>query len=142
MKKAQGDGNRDELWAHPLPLAQVSLPSSACLSTLLLIRLANAYATSFVHFWMALTRIFVLFMFIAAVVARRQSVWDPIIRLPTEENATRWAVLVAGSNGFGNYRHQVYFFAKLILLLNLSIHFFSYFLFIRYKKYIKMFCMS
>ncbi|EPS73966.1 asparaginyl endopeptidase [Genlisea aurea] len=37
--------------------------------------------------------------------------WDPIIRWPfhrrgTPENGTRWAVLVAGSNGFGNYRHQ------------------------------------
>ncbi|KAL1568969.1 legumain [Salvia divinorum] len=57
---------------------------------------------------MALTGFFVLFMFMAlqGVAARRQSAWDPIIRLPTEDNATRWAVLVAGSNGFGNYRHQ------------------------------------
>ncbi|KAK6138680.1 hypothetical protein DH2020_027570 [Rehmannia glutinosa] len=42
---------------------------------------------------------------------RRRNPWDPIIRWPldrreTEENGTRWAVLVAGSNGFGNYRHQ------------------------------------
>lgn len=39
--------------------------------------------------------------------------WDPTIRMPTEresddddEVGTRWAVLVAGSNGYGNYRHQ------------------------------------
>ncbi|KAG9154424.1 hypothetical protein Leryth_000858 [Lithospermum erythrorhizon] len=38
--------------------------------------------------------------------------WDPIIRSPVEEieeedgGGTRWAVLVAGSNGYGNYRHQ------------------------------------
>jgi len=38
---------------------------------------------------------------------------EPVIKLPTqlhaelEEGGTRWAVLVAGSNGFGNYRHQV-----------------------------------
>ncbi|KAJ4759520.1 Vacuolar-processing enzyme [Rhynchospora pubera] len=43
--------------------------------------------------------------------------WDPAIRLPSEKDAsldhesedeigTRWAVLVAGSMGFGNYRHQ------------------------------------
>lgn len=43
---------------------------------------------------------------------KRQNPWDPIIRWPTdrrenEEKGTRWAVLVAGSNGFGNYRHQV-----------------------------------
>ncbi|KAG2408337.1 hypothetical protein LR48_Vigan01g216800 [Vigna angularis] len=38
---------------------------------------------------------------------------DSFIKLPTEpedaesdELGTRWAVLVAGSNGFGNYRHQ------------------------------------
>ena len=48
--------------------------------------------------------------------------WEPLIRLPTEkgaapapapaapaavEGATKWAVLVAGSSGYGNYRHQV-----------------------------------
>lgn len=45
--------------------------------------------------------------------------WDPLIRSPvdleedlesdgqTTGNGTRWAVLVAGSNGYGNYRHQV-----------------------------------
>ncbi|XP_058764244.1 legumain isoform X2 [Vicia villosa] len=40
--------------------------------------------------------------------------WEPMIRLPGEpvdadvedEIGTRWAVLVAGSNGYGNYRHQ------------------------------------
>ncbi|XP_059639209.1 legumain [Cornus florida] len=38
--------------------------------------------------------------------------WDPLIRTPVEEdhrpeeNGTRWAVLVAGSHGYGNYRHQ------------------------------------
>ncbi|XP_071696358.1 legumain-like [Rutidosis leptorrhynchoides] len=41
--------------------------------------------------------------------------WDPLIRSPVDleqevddqlSNGTRWAVLVAGSNGFGNYRHQ------------------------------------
>ena len=26
------------------------------------------------------------------------------------EVGTRWAVLVAGSAGYGNYRHQVFFF--------------------------------
>jgi legumain len=49
--------------------------------------------------------------------------WDPLIRMPGEKEqalarggqddeeedgvGTRWAVLVAGSNGYGNYRHQV-----------------------------------
>ncbi|MQM10574.1 hypothetical protein Taro_043468 [Colocasia esculenta] len=43
--------------------------------------------------------------------------WDPEIRMPTEREGggdaeeddvvgTRWAVLVAGSSGYGNYRHQ------------------------------------
>ncbi|KAL3818189.1 hypothetical protein ACJIZ3_004094 [Penstemon smallii] len=37
--------------------------------------------------------------------------WDSIIRQPVDggeaaDDGTRWAVLVAGSNGFGNYRHQ------------------------------------
>ncbi|XP_057773583.1 vacuolar-processing enzyme [Salvia miltiorrhiza] len=57
---------------------------------------------------MTLCGILVLLVSVAALAlqgvgARR---WDPIIRRPTEENATTWAVLVAGSNGFGNYRHQ------------------------------------
>ena len=40
--------------------------------------------------------------------------WDSVIKLPTEpvdadsdEVGTRWAVLMASSNGYGNYRHQV-----------------------------------
>ncbi|MFS7929138.1 putative legumain protein [Helianthus anomalus] len=46
----------------------------------------------------------------------RQQLWDPLIRSPVDleadvdenmTNGTRWAVLVAGSKGFGNYRHQV-----------------------------------
>lgn len=42
---------------------------------------------------------------------------DSVIKLPTQEVdaesdevGTRWAVLVAGSNGYGNYRHQVSWF--------------------------------
>lgn len=46
--------------------------------------------------------------------------WERTIRMPTEKEevdggddddqkvGTRWAVLVAGSSGFGNYRHQVF----------------------------------
>ncbi|XP_049361770.1 legumain [Solanum verrucosum] len=46
---------------------------------------------------------------------RAHRFWDPLIRSPvdraddeTEEDGggVRWAVLVAGSNGYGNYRHQ------------------------------------
>lgn len=37
--------------------------------------------------------------------------WDSAIRMPIEEEedevGTRWAVLVAGSSGYANYRHQV-----------------------------------
>ncbi|KAE8813993.1 legumain [Hordeum vulgare] len=51
--------------------------------------------------------------------------WDPVIRMPGEEEpatargdggsqeeeedsvGTRWAVLVAGSSGYGNYTHEV-----------------------------------
>ncbi|PSS11505.1 Vacuolar-processing enzyme like [Actinidia chinensis var. chinensis] len=43
--------------------------------------------------------------------AGRMNRWDQVIRMPgeadePEENSTRWAVLVAGSKGYGNYRHQ------------------------------------
>ncbi|KAI7987685.1 hypothetical protein LOK49_LG13G01401 [Camellia lanceoleosa] len=42
----------------------------------------------------------------------RLNPWDQVIRMPgdqddePETNSTRWAVLVAGSSGYGNYRHQ------------------------------------
>lgn len=49
--------------------------------------------------------------------ALRVDPWESSIRMPTEkdepaeddekEGGTRWAVLVAGSSGYGNYRHQV-----------------------------------
>ncbi|KAF8364645.1 hypothetical protein HHK36_033380 [Tetracentron sinense] len=44
--------------------------------------------------------------------AARINRWETAIRMPSEreksgeETGTRWAVLVAGSSGFGNYRHQ------------------------------------
>lgn len=71
---------------------------------------------------MALRWILVVLLVAAAAgpaAARGGRRWDPVIRWPTghrvaeeseNENATRWAVLVAGSNGFGNYRHQVNYF--------------------------------
>ena len=60
-----------------------------------------------------------LLLFEAINVARaaRLNQWESGIRLPTEKDepqdiddqqlGTRWAVLVAGSAGYGNYRHQV-----------------------------------
>lgn len=50
--------------------------------------------------------------------ASRLNRWESGIRMPTEKDdaeevdgevGTRWAVLVAGSSGYGNYRHQVFF---------------------------------
>lgn len=51
----------------------------------------------------------------AAARLNRPWEWDSVIRLPGEpvdeadsdEVGTRWAILVAGSSGYGNYRHQV-----------------------------------
>lgn len=52
--------------------------------------------------------------------------WESVIKQPTESSSdvdgevgTRWAVLVAGSSGYGNYRHQVglVLFILIILLL-------------------------
>ncbi|KAM0935084.1 putative legumain protein [Dioscorea sansibarensis] len=46
------------------------------------------------------------FLLVGSVAGGR---WDSAIRMPTEkedEVGTRWAVLVAGSNGYVNYRHQ------------------------------------
>ncbi|KAF3942986.1 hypothetical protein CMV_030415 [Castanea mollissima] len=47
--------------------------------------------------------------------ASRLNRWESGVRMPTEKDdaedfdgevGTRWAVLVAGSSGYGNYRHQ------------------------------------
>jgi len=63
----------------------------------------------------------------AAAAGAEKGEWDPVIRMPGEKEpagshshsgegfegedddavGTRWAVLVAGSSGYGNYRHQV-----------------------------------
>jgi legumain len=47
-----------------------------------------------------------LLVLIAAVAGTR---WQDFLRLPSESESvgTRWAVLIAGSNGYYNYRHQV-----------------------------------
>ncbi|KAK6935229.1 Peptidase C13, legumain [Dillenia turbinata] len=62
--------------------------------------------------------IFLLLLLEAPAFGRtaRLNWWEPGLRLPTHkgeptedeeaEVSTRWAVLVAGSSGFGNYRHQ------------------------------------
>ena len=54
-----------------------------------------------------------LLVLVAAVAGTR---WQDFLRLPSESASedddaaavgTRWAVLIAGSNGYYNYRHQV-----------------------------------
>uniref|UniRef100_I1PYR6 legumain n=2 Tax=Oryza glaberrima TaxID=4538 RepID=I1PYR6_ORYGL len=32
--------------------------------------------------------------------------WQEFLRLPTENGGTKWALLIAGSSGYDNYRHQ------------------------------------
>ncbi|MQL80215.1 hypothetical protein Taro_012674, partial [Colocasia esculenta] len=50
---------------------------------------------------------FLLLLLLSVLVDSRR---DPLLRMPTdvadELVGTRWAVLIAGSNGYGNYRHQ------------------------------------
>ncbi|KAI3858127.1 hypothetical protein MKX03_022446 [Papaver bracteatum] len=53
----------------------------------------------------------VMVVFGIIVNGSQASRWDSTIKMPTEkeddeEIGTRWAVLVAGSQGYGNYRHQ------------------------------------
>lgn len=63
---------------------------------------------------------FVLFLGFNGLVNARPTEWNDILRMPTEKDhkaqglddtdddeiGTRWAILVAGSSGYGNYRHQ------------------------------------
>ena len=57
---------------------------------------------------------------ISAVVESRRDIVGDVLKLPSEVSSffrpvaeeedsvgTRWAVLIAGSNGYWNYRHQV-----------------------------------
>jgi len=53
-----------------------------------------------------------LLAFCAVTVLGRTPSWDGKIAMPTEEKekdeeGTRWAILIAGSAGYWNYRHQV-----------------------------------
>lgn len=67
--------------------------------------------------WISLFLFVLVIQAIGGGRAARLERWDSGIRLPSEkdkpeavhhkEPGTRWAVLVAGSNGYGNYRHQV-----------------------------------
>ncbi|XP_068318431.1 legumain [Pyrus communis] len=66
--------------------------------------------------WISLFLFVLVIQAIGGGRAARLERWDSGIRLPSEkdkpedvhhkEPGTRWAVLVAGSNGYGNYRHQ------------------------------------
>lgn len=65
------------------------------------------------HRLSAALAVLVLFLSVLAGVDSR---WDSALRLwservetaPSEESVgTRWAILIAGSSGFWNYRHQV-----------------------------------
>ena len=63
--------------------------------------------------WVFLTALVLLFQAICYGGASRLDRWESAIRMPTDDKdddelGTRWAVLVAGSSGFGNYRHQVH----------------------------------
>lgn len=61
---------------------------------------------------MALGRALVLVLLLALCavsVSGRSPSWDGMIQMPTEETkeeGTRWAILIAGSAGYWNYRHQ------------------------------------
>jgi legumain len=74
--------------------------------------------------WCLVLLVTVLAAATAARANAEKGEWDPVIRMPGEKEpaatvggeglddedddgvGTRWAVLVAGSNGYGNYRHQ------------------------------------
>ncbi|KAL1371242.1 hypothetical protein HN51_001469 [Arachis hypogaea] len=67
--------------------------------------------------WMLLFFFLLLFLNMQGKASRLNSFYDSVIRLPSESESesaendevgggTRWAVLVAGSSGYGNYRHQ------------------------------------
>ena len=64
-----------------------------------------------VRAFLSLFVFFFLIVLLPEISARRFHGWEPEIRMPAEseedEVGTRWAVLVAGSSGYGNYRHQV-----------------------------------
>lgn len=98
----------------------------------------HAHHTSFFHSPMARSlrllnspalQLFLLFLLLAEGTwgggALRLNRWDQKIWMPTDQfepeedgegAGTRWAVLVAGSYGYGNYRHQVGFFIFLTFI--------------------------
>lgn len=67
---------------------------------------------------------------------------DPSLRLPSDREVeringdedddvgTRWAVLIAGSSGYGNYRHQVCSAFHILRILSVVFEIFMLFIFI------------
>uniref|UniRef100_A0A7N0V896 Legumain prodomain domain-containing protein n=1 Tax=Kalanchoe fedtschenkoi TaxID=63787 RepID=A0A7N0V896_KALFE len=69
-----------------------------------------------------------LAVFSGLISGSRELIGDGVLRLPSEASkffqgdhngddsvGTRWAVLIAGSNGYWNYRHQVYFRCRFLV---------------------------
>lgn len=69
-----------------------------------------------------------LLLLLLLVRAESRGRFEPKILMPTEKTkpadqdedsiGTRWAVLVAGSSGYGNYRHQVHTSSQIFLVPN------------------------
>lgn len=70
----------------------------------------------------------VVLVSISAVVESRHDIVGDVLKLPSEVSSffrpvsddddsvgTRWAVLIAGSNGYWNYRHQVFIVMRTVL---------------------------
>lgn len=91
---------------QPLISMNLSLFKSTCL--FLFPSLLSKMPTFFLP-----TLLLLLIAFATSVSGRRDLVGD-FLRLPSETDnddnfkGTRWAVLLAGSNGYWNYRHQVH----------------------------------
>jgi hypothetical protein len=63
-------------------------------------------------FVQGLLRALILSLYVVSSWSRLHSPWDGKIAMKTEEEdeaetGPRWAVLIAGSSDYGNYRHQV-----------------------------------
>lgn len=60
-----------------------------------------------------LLRVLLLLLCVANALGQTLAPWDGKSAMKSEEEeeetkeGTRWAILIAGSSGYGNYRHQV-----------------------------------
>lgn len=144
-------------WRHGTAPTSPSLsphqPRAALLHRRTLIS-AHRWVVAMAARWCLVLLVVVLAASATARAGAKKGEWDPVIRMPGEKEpaatrggedkeeddgvGTRWAVLVAGSNGYGNYRHQVCMCFRVLLRSQIDLRAWNVILLRNYSGRIKL----